>query len=501
MKNRNIKILRNTSALYFRTLITLIIGFYSTRLTLEILGVDDYGLYNLAGSIVVLFSFLNKSMGTAVQRFYSIAIGEKNDSELNKIFNNSIIIHVFIAILTVLLLEIFAFLFIDKLNIPPERLFAANVVFQISVLTYALNIINVPYSALLSAKEDFSKKAFFEILQSVIRLGLLFLLCNISYDKLISYSILQFFVSLILIIAVNQIVKKYNICKITFKVDKTSIKEMISFSMINLFSVIMRLIKDQGIIMLLNLFFGLAVNAAYAIANQVRSYVLTFSVNFRVSVVPQLMSSYGANDKDRMTRLLFTSSKLTNYLFLFFILPIVFEASFLLKIWLESPPVGSGLFVSLLVINEFIVSLSYFLIQTIHATGKIKKYTYFQALVYTINIILVYIFLYLGSDYYSVVYVTIFISLIMFCISLLYAKKLINLKIKEYIIDAILPCIYIIFVASFILFIITIKFDPSLTRLILIIITSSLITGFLAYLIGLNSKEKNLIKYFLKIKY
>lgn len=498
MQNRNSKIFKNTSALYFRTLITLAIGFYSARLTLEILGVNDYGLYNLVGSIVVLFSFLNKSMGTSVQRFYSIAIGEKKEENLTKIFNNSLIIHFIIAIVTVLLLEIFAFLIISRLNIPNERLFAAKVVFQISVITFALKIINVPYSALLNAKEDFSKKAFFEILQSILRLGLLFLLYNISYDKLIGYAILQFLVSMLLIFAVNQIAKKYNVCKISFQIDKTTIKEMLSFSFIYLSSVFVRLLKDQGIIILINLFFGLAINAAYAVANQVRSYILTFSMNFRISVVPQLMNSYGGKDMDRMNRLLFTASKLTNYLFLFFILPIIFESYFLLELWLKNPPKGSALFVSLLVINEFIVSLSYFLLQAIHATGKIKEYTLFQIISYVTTIILIYVFLNQGSDYYSVIYISMFTSLLMFCVSLFYAKKLINININNYLIEVILPSIYIILLVSLILYIINIKMDASLIRLIITICCSTFITGILIYFSGLNSSEKAMISDFLK---
>ncbi len=498
MQDRNLKILTNTSVLYLRTLITLAIGFYSTRLTLDILGVDDYGLYNLVASIVVLFAFLNKSMGTAVQRFYSIAIGENKEEDLSKIFNNSLIIHIAIAVVTVLSLEIFAYPYISKLNIPPDRLFSAKVVFQISVITFALNILNVPYLALLNAKEDFSKKAYFEILQSVLRLGLLFLLYYISYDKLISYSIIQFFVTLLLIISVNQIAKKYNVCNISFRIDKPAIKEMLSFSLIYLASVIVKLFKDQGIILLLNLFFGLAINAAYAIANQVRSYLLTFSLNFRASVVPQLMNSFGSNDMQRMNRLLFTASKLTNYLFLFLIIPIVFEASFLLEVWLKNPPEGSALFVILLVINEFIVSLSYFLLQAIHATGKIKNYTFFQIISYAINIILIYVFLWLGSSYYSVVYVTMFISVLMFAGSLFYAKQLIKINIKQYLVDVILPCLYIIIIVSSILYIIILKIDPSLIRLLITASCSTLITGVLIYFSGLNSLEKDLSISFIK---
>ena len=183
----NRKIAKNPVALYVRTIITMVISFFTARVTLQVLGVDDYGLNNLVGSVVALFSFLNASMGTAVQRFYNIEIGKGNQEKLGKIYGVGLYLHIVVALITVVIAEIFAIFFLSKMNIPPERLFAAHVVFQISIFSMALSIINVPNYALLKAHEMFDKMAMVEIVQALLRLVVLYFLCVISYDKLIVF--------------------------------------------------------------------------------------------------------------------------------------------------------------------------------------------------------------------------------------------------------------------------------------------------------------------------
>ena len=181
------KIAKNTVALYIRMGITMLISFFATRVTLQVLGVEDYGLNNLVGGIVAMFSFINSSMGTAVQRFYSIEIGKKDDGKLKRVFSAGLYCHIVVALITFLLTEIFAIFFLSKLQIPPERMLAAHIVFQTSIVQMLLNILSVPYSALLRARERFSSTAIIDIIQAVLRLGVLYLLFIISFDKLISY--------------------------------------------------------------------------------------------------------------------------------------------------------------------------------------------------------------------------------------------------------------------------------------------------------------------------
>ena len=186
------KIARNTFVLYFRMAFTMVVSFFTTRITLEVLGSEDYGLNNLVGGVVAMFSFINGSMGTAVQRFYSIAIGENNIGKLKKVFGCGVYLHLIVAIITLLLAELFAFFFLHKLSIPTDRLDAAQVVFQLAMISMVLNIVNVPYTALLRAREEFSIIAFADIATAVLRLIVLYLLIKFDYDKLILFAIFNF---------------------------------------------------------------------------------------------------------------------------------------------------------------------------------------------------------------------------------------------------------------------------------------------------------------------
>ena len=191
MHEGNKKILLNTSTLYLRMFVTMVISFYTARVTLNLLGVDNYGLNNLVGGVISMFSFINLSMGTTVQRFFSVEIGKNNELILSKIFSTGLYLHVIIAFITWVIAEIFAWGFIEKLNISPDRMFAAKCVFQISTVSLVLSVLNVPFAALLRAREEFRRIAVVEIIQAFLRLAVLYFLYVIDYDKLIVFSLLN----------------------------------------------------------------------------------------------------------------------------------------------------------------------------------------------------------------------------------------------------------------------------------------------------------------------
>ena len=227
MDNRsgNKRIAKNTIALYIRMGITMLISFFTTRITLEILGVDDFGLNNVVASVVSMFGFINGSMGTAVQRFFSIEIGKNNHKFLERVFGTGLYLHTIVAGITFILTEIFAIFFLSKLNIPPDRIFAAHCVFQISILSLVLNIINVPFQALLKAHEEFSKIAVLDVLRAVLKLGVLFLLYRIQYDKLVALSLLNFAVTIIYISIIVAFARKYSEAKFKLLRDKVLVKK------------------------------------------------------------------------------------------------------------------------------------------------------------------------------------------------------------------------------------------------------------------------------------
>lgn len=417
------KIAKNIFTLYIRQIITMLISFFTVRVTLEQLGIDDYGLNNLVGSIVSMFSFINGSMGTAVQRFYSYEIGKENNERLKKVFGVGLYLHLIVALITFIISEVFAIFFLKKMNIPAERMFAAQVVFQISIITLVLGIITVPYSALLRARELFSKTALIEIFQAFLRLGNLYLIIVISFDKLIVLSILNFFVSFGGLTAFVVMARRFDETHSIPLKDKELIKEMLKFVSLLLITVLAQLLNTQGVVMLINLFFGLAVNAAYAVAIQVQNAVNTFVTNFKSSMVPQIMAAYGAEDLDSMHKLINFGTKITFLLLLMVTFPLVCSAEWILTLWLKNPPEHAVQLVILTLISINISSFTYFHAQGIHASGKIVKQQIWLSGSYLVSILAIFILFKAGLNFYYAIYVNMAVGLLQGCVNLYYARK------------------------------------------------------------------------------
>lgn len=428
----NRRIAKNTFALYTRMGVTMVISFFTTRITLQVLGVEDYGLNNLVSSVVSMFGFINASMGTAVQRFFSIEIGKNRIDSLSKIFGSGFYLHVIVAIITFIIAEIFAVFFLSKFNIPSERLFAAHVVFQISAFSLVVNILNVPFLALLRAREEFSKVAILDVVQALMRLGVLFLLYRIDYDKIIALSGLNFGVSLFYVFGIVLLAKRFKEARFRIIRNREQVNQMVRFISMLLLTVLASVLNKQGIVILVNLFFGLAINAAYAIAFQVSQIMETFTMNFKMSVVPQLMSAYGSNEMDRMNKLMFLGTKVTFLLMMIVSIPIIYESNYILNIWLEEPPRYASKFTILILISTNIDTFSYFVYQAVHASGNIKMQQILTSASYLISVFTIYfVFNYSGNFYYAV-YIPIVFSIVRNWIIVHCAKATIALDVKYY---------------------------------------------------------------------
>lgn len=487
------KIAKNTIALYLRLGVTMIISFFMTRVMLEQLGVEDYGLNNLVGSIVSMFSFINGSMGTAVQRFYSIEIGKGNFDRLKRVFGVGLYLHIIVAVITVILAEIFAIFFLHKMNIPQERMFAAQVVFQISIFSLALNIINVPYAALLRAREMFSKTAVVEIVQAFLRLGALYLLVQINYDKLITLSFLNLGITLYYVGTLTIMARKFKETHSGPVRDKELIKEMLTFISMLLATVLAQLAKTQGIVILINLFFGLVINAAYAVAVQVSHLVNSFVVNFKQSMVPQMMSAYGANDKSAMYKIINMGTKICFLLMLMLTIPVIFEGQFILDIWLKTPPEHSARLVALVLIAINISSFTYFQYQGVHATGKITSQQIWMSSTYIANIAIIYLVFKIGGSFESALYVNMAISVVQCCVNLYYAHLCLDYDVKCFLTGVLLPCIIVVAIVTTAMLIITIFISPTIGRFLIVFGTSEVIIMTLGYYVLLNRREKQQI--------
>ena len=484
------KIATNTIALYIRLGITMVISFFTARVTLQQLGVEDYGLNNLVGSIVSMFSFINGSMGTAVQRFYSIEIGKGNEERLGRVFGVGLHLHIIVAVITLFIAEIFAIFFLHKMNIPEERMFAAQVVFQISVLSLCLNIVNVPYSALLRAREMFSKTAVVEIIQALLRLVVLYLLVHISYDKLITLSILNFGITLYYVGSLFFMARRFKESHNLPLRDKELIKQMLSFVSMLLVTVLAQMLKTKGLVILINLFFGLVINAAYAVAVQVSNMVNSFVINFKQSMVPQMMSAYGADDRDAMNKIINMGTKITFLLMLMISLPVIFEGQFLLAIWLGTPPEHSAKLVALVLIAINISSFTYFQYQGVHATGRITAQQIWMSSTFVANILLIYLVFKMGASFEAALYVNMIVSAFQCGVNLFFAHKTYGYNISAFLRQILLPCMFCAGLTVGTLFLIMMTMQPSVGRFFIVFgVAEALVCG-LGYTVVLDKTEK-----------
>ncbi|NJX15153.1 MATE family efflux transporter [Tamlana crocina] len=489
------KIAKNTLMLYVRMLFSMFVSLYTSRIVLDVLGVEDYGIYNVVGGVVTIFSFINSSMSAATQRFLSFGLGKNNPSHLRKTFNAALSIHFATGVLIILLGEtIGMYVLHNYLTIPTERMNIAEIVFQFSLFSTFLMIVRVPFNAAIIANEKMDFYAYISIFEVILRLIMIFLLMYITLDKLMLYSVL-----ITSIIMVNLIIvywycrKNFGESKFVLVKDKVLYKELIGYSGWSLFGNMASVGMSQGVNLLLNMFFGPAVNAARAISYQVSGAITAFSSNFQVAVNPQIIKSYASEDRDYMMKLVFTSSRLTFFLLFFLAMPVLLETHFLLSFWLNKVPDFAVLFTFLVIINALIDSISGPLMTTANATGNIKWYQIIVGTTLLLNLPISYVFLELNFSPQITFYISIIISLICLNLRLLILKKLVNFDIRKFYSD-VLWKITIVVIGSTILPIIFLsQFNEGPIRFILVSCVSVISVISFVYSIGTNKKEKNMI--------
>lgn len=490
-------IAKNTLFLYFRMFLVMGVTLYMSRIVLKQLGVSDYGVYSLVGGIVALFGFLNSSMSSATQRYLAFDLGKNDEERLQKTFSVTLTIHMAIAVLILIIAETLGLWYVNnKVLLPPGRLFAANVTYQFSVLTALIGIIQVPYDCLIIAYEKMNVYAYISIVEVGLKLGVVFLLILYDGDKLIAYAVLIFLVSLIIRIAYQIYCRRnYKASKYSFEYDKVYFKELIGYSGWNLFGGLASVSRGQGINIVLNLFFGTVVNAAYGLTLQVQSAVNQFVTNFQKAVNPQIIKTYSEGNIERMHKLIIQSSKFSFLLTFILAAPILFNTEFILNLWLKKPPIYTTVFVQLSLIGILIDCISGPLMVAVQATGKIKYYQIVVGSLIILTLPLATIWLYLGGKPEVVFYSIIVINLLSFLFRLFFLKRLLSLKINQFLIVAVLRIIVVSFVA-FIL-IILLKDYTKLNEWWSLINTILLSTA-CVFFIGLSKSDFILLKSFLK---
>ena len=410
--NNNKRILKNTIFLYFRMILTLGVTLYTSRIVLSTLGVEDFGLYNVIGGVVTMLAFLSGAMSSATQRFFSFELGKKNKGRLENIFNMSINIHILIILIVVLLAETVGTWFIHNyLVIPVERLEAANIVFHCALLSFCISILSVPYNAMIIAYEKMSAFAYVSIVDVLLKLTAVILLSNYGDDKLELYAILLAIISVIVFSFY------YLYCRFNFSVtrykwywDASLFKTLVSYTGWNLFGNLAFVISNQGLNILLNMFFGATVNAARAIAFQVSSALSSFVFSFQMALNPQIIKSYADSNHQYMLQLVFSGARYSFFLLYMLAIPLLLHTRLILDLWLGRIPEYATEFTQLVIIDALVISLSGTLMTAFQATGKIKKYQLVVGTIILVNLPVSILLLKLGFDAVIVLMMAVVIS-------------------------------------------------------------------------------------------
>ena len=471
------------------------VSLYTSRVILNVLGIENYGIYTIIGGVVGLFGFFNAAMSSATQRFLAIDIGRKDWDNLQKTFNSTLIVHIGIAALVLLVAETVGLWFVNnKLNIPISKIGAVNFVYQFSILSSIIAITQVPFNALIIAHEKMNVFALISVIEVTLKLLIVYLLLVSPFNKLETYSALILFVTFIVSIIYKVYCNKnFKESKFVYYNDKEMYKVLISYSGWSLFGNIAAIAKEQGINILLNIFFGTLLNAAFGIMLQVQNAVNSFVINFQTAINPQLFKYYANNELDKMFKLMFQSSKLTFYLMLLLIFPVIYNVDFILNLWLKTPPEYASSFVILNLVFLAIDNISNSLMKAVQATGKIKWYQIILGTFIFLNLPISYLFMKLGFGPEFFLYTSIAISFLSLLFRLFYIRLLMPFPSLKFMKSVLVPIVCVIFSSYLILSFIHLKAE-SFQGLIVNSLITFIIVFVIILIIGLNKNERDSIK-------
>lgn len=370
----NKTIARNTLLLYFRMLLTMGVALYTSRVILQILGVDDFGIYEAVGGIVSFLSFLNSALASGSSRFLSYELGKGGDIRMERNFSTILHIHIVLAIIIALVAETVGMYFLNnELNIPLDRMGAATVVFHLSILTAVLSITQVPYTASIISHEKMDVFAYFSVIDVVLKLVIVFALVWSNDDRLILYAILMFLVQIGMTLTYRiYCIKHYKETHFHLICDKDILKQILGYSVWNILTNITLALKNQGVILLISMFFSPTIVVSRAVANRVNMAALQFANNFRIAANPQIIKRYAAGDMDGSKRLVKVSSIYSYYLMLLLSLPIILLAEPLLQLWLGQVPEYSVIFLQIALVSSLVTSMNDSFYTALCAVGKLK---------------------------------------------------------------------------------------------------------------------------------
>lgn len=502
----NKRIAKNTIVLYIRMLLVMLVSFYTVRVVLRVLGEENYGIYNVVGGIVVMFSFLARTLASASNRYFAFDLGRNDYEHLKKVFSVTLILYALVSLAIVVLGETVGLWFLhNKMTIPAERMVAADWVYQVSVISFCISLLATPYQAIIIAHERMGVYAYIGILEVILKLGLVLLLSLVEfYDRLILYAILMFLSHLIVegsyfVYATRRIQSS----RFKYYWEGKLAKEIASFSGWNFFGALSTVIRGQGINILLNTFFSPVINAARGIAESVNSALTSFSSNFFTAVRPQITKYYSQGENEETIKLVFRSSRLTFYLLLFISVPTLVFVKPILTYWLVIVPDYTVIFTELVICTALIDSLSYSLMTLSQATGNVKLYQAIVGSITIMNLPVSWFFLRLGYNPAITAFVTMTLSVFAQGARILILRRAASFPVRNYFTDVIKKVtttgtvtILLVFLIKYFVF----SLSPSLFMLIICFGLSTILSTAVILFVGMTRDEREWGMSFIRAK-
>ena len=496
LSDRNKRIAINTLLLYLRILFTQILALYTSRKILEALGVEDFGIYGVVGGVVTMMTFLNGSMSVATSRYLATELGRNDMQAYQKVFSMAVIIHLVLAALILLCAETIGLWAVNNfLVIPPQRMFAANCIYQTSIVIVLIGIIQAPYMASITSHEHMNMYAYVGVGESVVQLLIAFILIRMaSVDTLILYGLLVMSVSITTAIIYRvYCIKQFKECKFKRQWDNILFKEMFGFTGWNLFGTIAWILKGSGIDILMNLSGGPVVNAARSVSGRVSGALTNLVGGFSTAVNPQITKSYASKDVVRLHKLLMTGTKIQYFLLLLLVIPVTIEIAYILDLWLVEVPPHTVWFVRIILIECLANTLGGPIITGLMANGDIKWY---QIIVGSIMLLIVpvgYIFIKIGLSVEYLLVGSLIVVILAHAVRLAFAKRMIELPIKRYITNVVIPIIIVSIISFAIPLSIYFLLPEGFLRLCVVVIVSLTTTAIISFFLGFNSAEKAIV--------
>lgn len=489
----NGRIAKNTILLYFRTILIMLVSIYTSRVVLKALGVVDFGVYQAVGGVVAMFSVISGALSNAISRYITFGLGKGDLDELNRVFSTSVNIQLLLSLIIVCFAEIIGVWFLNnKMSIPAERLTAANWVFQFALLSFVLNLVSVPFNASIIAHERMGAFAYISIIDVVLKLSAAIAIQRANTDRLILFMALNVVVAFVVRLLYSIYCRRnFRETKYHFVKDKTVFKEMLGFAGWSFLTNGAYVFNNQGVNILMNVFFGVAYNAARGLANQAEGAIVTFVNNFTTALSPQITKSYAAGDQKRNFYLICKGAKFSCFLLLIFALPFVFETDFVLNIWLDQVPENTALFLRLSFLGAFVTCIGRTGTTACMATGNIKNYTIILTSIGLMSFFSTWLAYHFGAPASSCYYIFALVYVIVEIARLVMMKKMLGFPPMLFVRQVLFYVFRVTAVAIIPPLIVFLYVEPGIIRFVVTVLVCFISSGLSVLLLGMTASERS----------